>query len=126
MFLRVTHKFRRNSLWQIYWIVYTDNCTEGYYEILWLLSFYDFYDCRGSRPGVLLGKGILKICCKFIREHPCRSAISIKLFCNFNYSFKLHLGMGVHLQICCIFSGHLYLKNTSAWLLLWLFPERMK
>ena len=32
---------------------------------------------RGSRPGMFLGKGILKICSKFTGEHPCRSAISV-------------------------------------------------
>ena len=31
------------------------------------------------RPEVFLGKGVLKICSKFTGEHPCRSAISIKL-----------------------------------------------
>ena len=29
---------------------------------------------------MFLGKGVLKICSKFTGEHPCRSAISIKLF----------------------------------------------
>ena len=32
---------------------------------------------------VFLGKSVLKICSKFTREHPCRSAISIKFFCYF-------------------------------------------
>ena len=32
-----------------------------------------------SHPEVFLGKGVLKICSKFTGEHPCRSAISIKL-----------------------------------------------
>ena len=31
---------------------------------------------RGSPPKVLLGKGVLEICAKFIAEHPCRSVIS--------------------------------------------------
>ena len=35
--------------------------------------------CRSSYPEVFLEKGVLKICRKFTREHPCRSAISIKL-----------------------------------------------
>ena len=35
---------------------------------------------RYSRPKVFQGKGVLKICSKFTGEHPCRSAISIKLF----------------------------------------------
>ena len=30
-------------------------------------------------PGVVLGKGVLKICSKFTGEHPCRNVISIKL-----------------------------------------------
>ena len=34
---------------------------------------------RSSHPEVFLGKGALKICSKFTGEHPCRSAISIKL-----------------------------------------------
>ena len=38
---------------------------------------------RSSHPEVFLGKGALKICSKFTGEHPCRSAISIKLLCNF-------------------------------------------
>ena len=38
---------------------------------------------RNSRPEVFLRKGVLKIRDKFIGEHPCRSAISIKLQSNF-------------------------------------------
>ena len=38
---------------------------------------------RSSYPEVLVRKVILKICSKFTGEHPCRSAISIKLLCNF-------------------------------------------
>ena len=34
---------------------------------------------RNSHPEVFLGKGVLKICSKCTGEHPCRSAISIKL-----------------------------------------------
>ena len=34
---------------------------------------------RSSHPEVFLEKGVLKICSKFTREHPCWSAISIKL-----------------------------------------------
>ena len=34
---------------------------------------------RNSRPKVFLGKGVLKICSKFTREHPCWSVISIKV-----------------------------------------------
>ena len=38
---------------------------------------------RSSRAEVFLRKGVLKICCKFRGEHPCWSAISIKLQSNF-------------------------------------------
>ena len=38
---------------------------------------------RNSHPEVFLWKGVLKICIKFTGEHPRRSAISIKLLCNF-------------------------------------------
>ena len=39
--------------------------------------------CRSSPPEVFLVKGVLKICSKYTREHPRRSAISIELLCNF-------------------------------------------
>ena len=38
---------------------------------------------RSSHPELFLRKDILKICSKFTGEYKCRSAISIKLFCNF-------------------------------------------
>ena len=38
---------------------------------------------RSSRLDVFLGKRVLKICSKFTRERPCRSAISVKLHSNF-------------------------------------------
>ena len=34
---------------------------------------------RSSRPGLFLEKGFLKICSKYLGEHPCQSSISIKL-----------------------------------------------
>ena len=37
---------------------------------------------RSSHPDVFLWKCFLKIYSKFIGEHPCRSATSIKLLCN--------------------------------------------
>ena len=41
------------------------------------------YCFRSSPPEVFLQKGVLKICSKFTGEHPCQSAISTKLLCNF-------------------------------------------
>ena len=70
---------------------------------------------RSSRPEVFLGKGVLKIYSKFTGEHPCRSAISIKLLCNF---IEITLWRGrspVHLL-------HIFRTpfpmNASGWLLL--------
>ena len=34
---------------------------------------------RSSHPEVFLRKGVLKICSKFTKEHPCQNVISIKL-----------------------------------------------
>ena len=44
---------------------------------------YRILKCRSSHIQVFLGKGVLKICSKFTREHPCWCAISIKLQSNF-------------------------------------------
>ena len=38
---------------------------------------------RSSRPEVFLRIGVLKICRKFTKDHPCRSVISVTLLCNF-------------------------------------------
>ena len=38
---------------------------------------------KSSHPEVFLGKVVLKLCSKFTGEHPCQSAISVKLLCNF-------------------------------------------
>ena len=47
---------------------------------------------RSSPPDVLLQKNVLKICRKFTGEHPCWSAISIKLGLTL---LKSHFAMGV-------------------------------
>ena len=38
---------------------------------------------RNNSPELFLSKGVLKTCSKFIGENRCRSAISMKLLCNF-------------------------------------------
>ena len=45
------------------------------------LAYYVY--SRSSRPKLFLGKVVLKICSKFIGEHPCRSMTPIKLQSNF-------------------------------------------
>ena len=70
---------------------------------------------RSSRPEVFLGKGVLEKCSKFTGEHPCRSAISIKLLCNF---IEILLRHGCYpLNLLYIFRT-LFPRNTSGWLLL--------
>ena len=54
---------------------------------------------RSSHLEVFIGKGVLKIRSKFTTEHPCGSAISIKLLCNF---IEITLWHG------CIFPEHFF------------------
>ena len=74
-----------------------------------------FQSFRSSHSEVLLGKGVLKICSKFTGEHPCRSAISIKLLCNFIEITLRHGRSPVNLLH--IFRT-LFSKNTNGRLLL--------
>ena len=76
------------------------------------------YFIRGSHPKVLLRKGALKICSKFTGEHPCRSAISVKLLCNFIEITLPHECSPVNLLH--IFRTN-FLKNTPGWLLLFFY-----
>ena len=72
---------------------------------------------RSSRPGLFLRKGVLKIYSKFTGEHPCRSAISIKLQSNFIEITLRHECSPVNLLhiFRTAFPG-----NTSGWLLLYI------
>ena len=76
------------------------------------------YFIRGSHHKVLLRKGALKICSKFTGEHPCRSAISVKLLCNFIEITLPHECSPVNLLH--IFRTN-FLKNTPGWLLLFFY-----
>ena len=70
---------------------------------------------RSRHPEVLLGKAVLKICSKFTGKHPCRSAISIKLLCNF---IEITLRHGCSpVTLLHIFRTAFH-KNTSGRLLL--------
>ena len=70
-----------------------------------LVTFLDF-NYRSSPPEVSLRKGVLKICSKFTGKQPCWSVISIKLLC-------LNFSMGVLLEICSLFSEHLFLRTRQ-------------
>ena len=71
---------------------------------------------RSSQPRVFLAKAVLKICNKFTGEHPCRSAVSIKLQSNLIEITLRHGRSPVNLL-------HIFRtpfpKNTSRQLPLW-------
>ena len=69
------------------------------------------YD-RSSHPEVSFGKGVLKICNKFTREHPSRSVISVKLQSNF---IEITLWHGCSpINVLHIFRTP-FPRNTSGW-----------
>ena len=70
---------------------------------------------RSSRPEVFLEKGVLKVCSKFTGEHSGRSAISIKLLCDFTEIVLQH-GYSPE-NLLSIFRTS-FSRNTSGWLLL--------
>ena len=74
-----------------------------------------FSKIRSSDPEVFQGKGVLKICSKSTGENPRRSAISIKLLCNFIEITLQHGCSPVNLLYICRTT---FTKNTSGWLLL--------
>ena len=75
-------------------------------------------NCESSHPEVFPGKGVLKICSKFSKftgEHPCRSAISITLLCNF---IEIAFRHGCSLVNLLHIFRTPFLKNSSGRLLL--------
>ena len=70
---------------------------------------------RSSHPEGFFRKGVLKICSKFTGEHPSRSAISVKLLCNF---IEITLRHGCSpVNLLHIFRT-LFPRNTSGGMLL--------
>ena len=72
-----------------------------------VLSLVASAKVKNSPPDVLLEKGVLKMCSKFIGEHPCRNAISM----------KLRILIALRYVCLLIFSEYLF-KNTCGGLLL--------
>ena len=97
-----------------------------YVKVIVYLLLYNLHGCtfkyiklRSSRPEVFLGEGALKICSKFTGEHPCLSAISIKLQSNFT---EIVLRQGCSpVNLLHIFRTS-FPRNTSDWLLLLFIP----
>ena len=75
----------------------------------------DLEKIRSSRAEVFLRKGVLKICCRFTRDRPYRSMISIKLQSNFIGTTLRH---GSSLVYLLHIFRTTFPKNTSGWLLL--------
>ena len=71
---------------------------------------------RSSPPEVLLGKVVVKICCKFTGEHPCSRVISIQLLCNFTEITLRHGSSPVCLLH--IFTTPFYMNTFGGLLLL--------
>ena len=78
----------------------------GVYSCRHLFPQEAIHNCyRSSHPETFLVKGVLKICSKFTREHPCRSVIS-------NSTWVCSIVNLLH-----IFRTP-FSRNTSKWLLL--------
>ena len=78
---------------------------------------------RSSPSEVFLGKSVLRICSKFTGEHPCRSAISVKLQTNF---IEIALGHGCSPVNLLHILGTPFPKNTSEGLFLQSHSLRLK
>ena len=61
-----------------YFTLFTEDCLNNCYYTKVISKI-----CTSSHSEVFFWKGVLKICCKFTGEHPCRKSISIKLQSNF-------------------------------------------
>ena len=90
------------------------NAVKEFENLFWMLPNCSSWNknvtfVRRNLPEVFLVKAFLKICSKFIGEHLCRTAISIKLKATL---LKLHFGMGVLQYIRCIFSEHLFIRTS--------------
>ena len=85
----------------------------------YFISFVDTFS--SSHQEMFLYKGVLKICSKFTGEYPCRSAISIKLLCNF---IEITLRHGCSpVNLLHIFRTP-FPKNTSGGLLVYITEHR--
>ena len=80
-----------------------------------LHTFLPVIIIRSSHLEVFLGRGVLKICSKFTGEHPCQSAISIKLQSNFIEILLWHGCSPVNLLHILRTASY---KNTFRWVLL--------
>ena len=99
---------KQDSEWILSWFWYCN--------ILWKTACnLQIHIYRSNRPEVFLGKGVLKICRKFTGEHPCWSAISIKLQSSF---IKITLWHGYSPVNLLYIFGTPFPKNTYGWLLL--------
>ena len=86
-----------------------------------LVSWGILIKFRSSPSEVLLGKGVLKICSKFTGEHPCRSAISIKLqqlYWNCTLAWMFSCKFAAYFQNT-FSQQHLWRAASKSWSLFW-------
>ena len=68
---------------QLFVLVFLTHCTKKIPVKKFFNKWANPHITKNKQPyEAFLGKSVLKVCGKFIREHPCRSAISIKLQSN--------------------------------------------
>ena len=107
--ISLTFKFQR---WlSIYYVKIQKQLTLSmcdYISVLVISIFLGVKMIRSSRPKLFLKKDVLKISSKFTGEHPCQSAILIKLQSSF---IESNFDLGVLLYVCCIFSEQFFLKH---------------
>ena len=107
--ISLTFKFQR---WvSIYYVKIQKQLTLSmcdYISVLVISIFLGVKMIRSSRPKLFLKKDVLKISSKFTGEHPCQSAILIKLQSSF---IESNFDLGVLLYVCCIFSEQFFLKT---------------
>ena len=87
--------------------------------LFYATEIYQQIGGRSSRPVVLLRKSVLKTYSKFKGEHPCWSAISIKLQSKF---IEIALQHGYSPANWLHIFRTPFPRNTSDWLLLWREP----
>ena len=122
MFLEISQESQENSCARVSFLIklQAEACNFIKKETLAQVFPVNFAKFRSSHLEVFSEKGVLKICSKFMGEHPCRCVISIKLLYNFIELALRHRFSPVN--FLHIFRTP-FPKNTSGRLLLKLFKN---
>ena len=94
--------------------MYFENLSFVYFSIYVSLQVH-FIRVISSHPEVVCKKGVLRNFAKFVGKHLCKSLFFDKVAGLGKATLlKSAFDMGVFLEICCIFSEHLFLKHLWA------------